>query len=180
MKIIKLVIPIILITVLLIGCVSKSEINDFKEIAHECIENNESSFIKLFDQCEKNNIYSINAFEDKNLSEDGEIFKYNNSKYFIVFGAKEDDSNQEADLNINYEEAIEICEYLFNKYFIEHVYYFSNTGCMQAQFNEEHFDVDFYIQYYPPNAKHEEAVDEYEYYEEIKNGFYIYLWYPGF
>lgn len=173
MKISVLILILIFMITILTGCHSTKDIDEFKEEARSCVQQDESLFVELYNLCEKNGIFSIDRLEGKNKPDTGEICEFNNSKYNIEI------YDEEIESDIGYNQIIESFDYLSNQYSITHLRYDKFRNYLQVQFEENYLFVDFNIQYYPPNSEPEDAVEEYESYEFIKEGFYIYLWYPG-
>ena len=173
MKISVLILTLILVITIITGCHSTKDINEFKEEARSCVQQDESIFVELYDLCEANDNFYIYRLEGKDKPETGEICEFNNSKYNIEI------YDEEIESDIDYNQIIESFDYLSNKYSITHLRYDKYRNYLESQFDENYLFVDFNIQYYPPDSEPEDAVEEYESYEFIKEGFYIYLWYPG-
>ncbi|MGI6160626.1 MAG: hypothetical protein ACOYJD_01210 [Christensenellales bacterium] len=164
----------ILALLLVTGCWSGKQKAEFEQLAIDCVESHEDVLLELFDILKNNYIYQIKEFDRKDDEDIGFVIKYNDREIYIIL-----DSSADATLyDEGYRQACEIFDFLLSRYPVSKINCLVNKD-MYVYFEERYLLVDWGIAYYPLEASTPES-DEYDVYLNIKDGFYIYYYYPGF
>ena len=159
------------------GCSVRKDKMDFINTARKCVLNDESLLLQLFDQLNTHDIYSIELYKDEDKKEDTQdnVVYFNNHGFLVISKDEEAVSANIMDSNI-----FKVADDLISRYpKIYKIYNYTSLGYMQICFKEAYSTIDWSIVYYPPDIDSPIAGGDYEYYEEIQNGFYEYYFYPG-
>ena len=160
---------------ILSGCAAEKNYASFRELTCNCIEKDERLLIELYEIYNNNSIEKISLVENYSETKVGTFYDYNDKKYYVVtFEGK-----GICPLSKDYQRAFDILDYLLSEYSIIFVDYYFSPGNMQFYYDDGYINVDWSIIYYPPGVVPEDALEEYERYEEIKDGFYTYTFFPG-
>ncbi len=167
----SLIVLLICSLILIVGCATPKDYDKFKETARQCVNEHKDSLLELFDVCKNNNVKRIEKLEDNGSTGKGTIYEYNGNKYSIYIYEDEDSlSDEVAEL---------ICKTIngiFNEYEVRSITCYTS---MQLYFKEDFFNADWQLEYYPPDVKPPEDVDNDELYDELGDGFYTCLSLPG-
>ena len=169
-----------LLTILILylcGCSIQKDKTDFIDTAQKCVRNDGSLLLQLFDKLNYYDIYSIELYDnDKEEKDTDLLIDFDNSEFLIVINGEE----KEASSNEDYFPICKVVKDIVDKYpTVGKIYNFNSFGYMQIYFKEDYFTIDWSIVYYPPDIDPPKVGGEYEYYEEIKDGFYEYYFYQG-
>ena len=171
-RILGFIICICSIVFVLCSCRTAEDYEAFEELTTQCVEEDQSVMLELYDMYENNIITGISQTNDTNVG--GITIEYNDKQYHVFMPEETNNSTQDC------LRACEIVDHLINKYPITDINYYDNLGKMELWFDENFYGMNWAIIYYPPDIEPDEDVPGYDHTEEIKNGFYRYYCYPGF
>ena len=166
----------IILILLLFGCATAKDKLVFEESAYACVENDKDKLIELYDIFVDNNIDGINKLDKEDNLKEGHSVGFKNNYYYI----RTSEVTLNDSIKLAYIRACEIVDYLMSEYAINDIYYYSNFNYIEFTFDENYFNVDWYVLYYPSGVVPEMPEKDFESYKEIKDGFCIYYFYPGF
>ena len=161
-KIVLLLICIGMLVFLLGGCFTSNDYPSFRELTCRCIDQDEDMLLELYGMYEDNIITGIYRTDDK--------------KFYVTVSDKQgvDTASKK------YTRACEILNHLISEYKVSDINYYSDIRKMEIWFEEDFWDCDWGITYYPPGVEPPDDIGDREHSEEIKDGFYTYLWYKSF
>lgn len=145
------------------GCNINGKIEDIesKKVAVKCVEEDEYSFLEMFDIFIRFDLKSITC-----SSEDSYNIAFDGKFYNIIAASKDVDPSDKDLLR-----ACEILGELFTAYGINEIRYYSDDRCIQMRFAGNTRALSYSPDTTPPNDLGE---------EKIKDGFYTYMLKPMF
>ena len=155
-RILGFIICICSIVFVLCGCKTAEDYEAFEELTAQCVEEDQSVMLELYDICQDQSLTLVYSHTDKISQQQADILPDEPSR------------------------GSEIADYLMSKYPITDIYYYDNLEMMELWFDENFYGMNWAIIYYPPGIEPPEDVPGYDHTEEIKDGFYRYYCYPGF
>jgi hypothetical protein len=145
----------------------------YSELSTRCIEKDEDMILELFDMYQSGTIAWIGQGDNPQADI---VTECNQMKYSI--GLPQD--QKPTDETDKYQRACEIVDHLMSEYDIKEFTYYRDLDYLQIWFNGSTWDRDFGMTYYPPGIEHPKDIPDKERSEEIRDGFYYYLYFKGF
>jgi hypothetical protein len=157
------------------GCYTWRDYPEIREITCKCVDKYEEELLGLYDLFINNNIDFISRSIANDYKDKAAQININNNIYYVSTsdGKKADAAKSE------YRKACIYVDNIMKDFDVDYIQYYSDLNKMEVWFNEGFINIFYCIVYYPPGETPPKDIVDKEKSEEIKDGFYTYIWLQG-